>query len=118
MSRPFTRITPPHTSTIRRNVSSSVDFPLPVRPTMPTFSRGAIAKLTPRSTSGSPSRYRIYTSSNTTDPASTVCGVVVVGHADSITTLPVASTAVPVRFSSSSTSASSSGMGSCGTSRM
>ena len=45
-------------STSRNNARISVDFPLPVRPTTPTFSPPSMVKFTPFKTKGVVGRYR------------------------------------------------------------
>ena len=51
-------IWPPTGSTSRNSARMSVDFPLPVLPTTPTFSPPSIVKFTPFKTKGVVGRYR------------------------------------------------------------
>ena len=54
ISQPSIKILPFSISTIRNSALSMLDFPAPVRPTMPTFSVGEIVKDNPCKTGGSP----------------------------------------------------------------
>mmetsp|Transcript_22794 Transcript_22794/g.41911 ORF Transcript_22794/g.41911 Transcript_22794/m.41911 type:complete len:238 (-) Transcript_22794:468-1181(-) len=59
---------PSSSSIVRRSTLNTVDFPLPVRPTMPTLLPGSTLKLTLFSTSGKSSLYLRETLSNSTCP--------------------------------------------------
>mmetsp|Transcript_108710 Transcript_108710/g.318042 ORF Transcript_108710/g.318042 Transcript_108710/m.318042 type:complete len:234 (-) Transcript_108710:591-1292(-) len=76
-SRPTCRTSSPSTSTapspasssnVRKSTRSSVDLPLPVRPTMPRRSPAATSRSTPLSTLGRSGRYRSETPSKVTRP--------------------------------------------------
>ena len=58
MSTPSTKMRPDSASSNRNNVWTTVDFPLPVRPTTPTRLEGGMEKLTDLSANGSVDRYR------------------------------------------------------------
>mmetsp|Transcript_16285 Transcript_16285/g.32406 ORF Transcript_16285/g.32406 Transcript_16285/m.32406 type:complete len:316 (-) Transcript_16285:560-1507(-) len=68
MSTPSMATDPVSSSTRRSSPTSSVLFPAPVLPTTPTLARPGIVSRSPRSTSGSPDRYRRVTPSNRISP--------------------------------------------------
>mmetsp|Transcript_1513 Transcript_1513/g.5191 ORF Transcript_1513/g.5191 Transcript_1513/m.5191 type:complete len:290 (+) Transcript_1513:401-1270(+) len=69
VSTSSSQIVPECISTSRQSATINVDLPLPVLPTMPTFSPALTEKETPRNTRGKPGRYRICTFSNLRKPA-------------------------------------------------
>lgn len=64
MSTPSSRMEPLEAFTIRNRATPSEDLPPPVRPTMPTFSRLVVEKVTPLRAGGRSGLYRITTFSN------------------------------------------------------